>query len=77
MPKLEFSVLKTEHFFYGEHKDQPALTLWLAHPSDPIPFKFTVFGKDNVTKAEAYASAKKIVLTVGADRNLNAVLMMV
>ena len=77
MPKLEFSVLKCEDFFYGEKKDQPASTLWLANPADPVPFKFTVFGKQNVDKAHAYYSAKKIVLTVAADRNLNAVLQMV
>lgn len=73
MTKIEFDVLMIEEFKYGVNKDMPAATLWLTNPSgDPRPIKFAVFGEGYVSKAKAYAQAKKAYLTVSADKNLNA-----
>ena len=77
MPKIECQVYSFEDFFYGDKKDQPACTLWIAIASDPRPLRITVFGRNMVDKAHAYAAAKKAVLTITGNNQLNPVVTLV
>lgn len=71
--KFEATVYSFEDFFYGEKKDQPGCTLWIALQTDPRPLRISVFGKTMVEKAHAYAQAKKAVLTIVGNNQLNPV----